>query len=402
VFSFGEERGTRFLIDDGGAFVQDVNYQPFGKPASTGTMAQPGSALYSNEQWNYGDYLAAFGISKLGARLYDPAIGRFLSRDPLLIPRTAATTNPYAFAANDPVNHSDPTGLLLRPDELPGGKEGGGGGGQSIDWTFVDAEINLLIVLSGGDLIGTDPTIPWLIEIPNIGSSGSGSSSQSPQAAVAAGGLVLTLPKPIPFIGVGAAVGALLAAEGGVLLLGAVPGVGLLILGLVVPAPPGYVPLRCGDYNDHCWKDYMRRVKAENDRQTEILNELEEAAERDKLAKQGKAEADGMTGYPDGMPPDRPGGPKPSKSGPDAPKLISNPKHHPGSESPEPANVRELFERSIVDGKGVRWAKDADGTIHRFAKPSNGETHWNGSTAGPNPIQEQNIPKPIKKALGSI
>jgi RHS repeat-associated protein len=312
VFSFGEERGTRFFTDDGGAFVQDVNYQPFGKPTSTG--AQPGSPLYSNEQWNYGDYLAAFGISKLGARLYDPAIGRFLSRDPLLIPRTAATTNPYAFAANDPVNHSDPTGLLLRPDELPGGKEGGGGGGQSIDWTFVDAEINLLIVLSGGDLIGTDPTIPWLIEIPNIGSSGSGSSSQSPQAAVAAGGLVLTLPKPIPFIGVGAAVGALLAAEGGVLLLGAVPGVGLLILGLVVPAPPGYVPLRCGDYNDHCWKDYMRRVKAENDRQTEILNELEEAAERDKLAKQGKAEADGMTGYPDGMPGGEPDGPRGGKT----------------------------------------------------------------------------------------
>lgn len=109
VFSFGEARGTRFLTDEGGAFVQDVNYQPFGKPISTG--AQPGNPLYSNQQWNYGDYLAAFGISKLGARLYDPAIGRFLSRDPLFVPRSAATTNPYFFAANDPVNRSDPSGL---------------------------------------------------------------------------------------------------------------------------------------------------------------------------------------------------------------------------------------------------------------------------------------------------
>src|SRR5262249_27007698 len=46
-----------------------------------------------------------------GARMYDPVIGRFLSRDPLLIPRTARSTNPYAFAFNDPVNSSDPNGM---------------------------------------------------------------------------------------------------------------------------------------------------------------------------------------------------------------------------------------------------------------------------------------------------
>lgn len=119
VFEFGEARGNRFFTDEHGAFVQDVDYQPFGTATSTG--AQPGSKLYSNEQWNFGDALTAFGISKLGARLYDPAIGRFLSRDPLLVPRTAATTNPYAFAANDPVNSSDPSGLFQVteiPDEL--------------------------------------------------------------------------------------------------------------------------------------------------------------------------------------------------------------------------------------------------------------------------------------------
>ena len=89
--------------------MQDVDYSPYGEPTSTG--AQPGSSRYSNWQWNGGDALAAFGVSHLGARIYDPVIGRFLSRDPLLIPLTAATTNPYAFAMNDPVNGSDPSGL---------------------------------------------------------------------------------------------------------------------------------------------------------------------------------------------------------------------------------------------------------------------------------------------------
>ncbi|MBB3743091.1 hypothetical protein FHX10_002584 [Rhizobium sp. BK591] len=80
--------------------------------------------------------------------------------------------------------------------------------------------------------------------------------------------------------------------------------------------------------------------------------------------------------------------------------LTSNPKHHPNSKSPEPNNVQELYKNSVADKTGVRWAKDADGNIHRFSRPSNGETHWNGSTAGPDPIRNQNIPKEIKNELG--
>src|SRR4029079_19662614 len=166
VFSFGEARGTRFLTDDGGAFVQDINYQPFGKPTSTG--AQPGSPLYSNEQWNGGDSLAAFGISQLGARLYDPAIGRFLSRDPVLIPRTSTRTNPYAFVANDPVNRADPSGL----------DEGGSGGYTG----------PLVITLGEGSLTWGGVTIaegrdPFNVAQQNVSVRQSGSNSSRRDAA---------------------------------------------------------------------------------------------------------------------------------------------------------------------------------------------------------------------------
>jgi RHS repeat-associated protein len=109
IYQFSDSRGTRFTTDQEGRFVQDVDYTPFGEAAIKG--AAPGTAEFSTEQWNDGDALEQFGLVHLGARLYDPVIGRFLSRDPLLIPRTSATSNPYAFAFNDPINFSDPTGL---------------------------------------------------------------------------------------------------------------------------------------------------------------------------------------------------------------------------------------------------------------------------------------------------
>ncbi|MGR4876187.1 RHS repeat-associated core domain-containing protein [Pseudoxanthomonas sp. LARHCG66] len=83
----------------------------------------------------------------------------------------------------------------------------------------------------------------------------------------------------------------------------------------------------------------------------------------------------------------------------DDPSLTHNPKHHQNSQSPEPKNVRELYRQSILDRNGVRWARDENGTIHRFSRPSNGETHWNGSTGGDKPIQMRNIPNEVLKQL---
>jgi hypothetical protein len=84
---------------------------------------------------------------------------------------------------------------------------------------------------------------------------------------------------------------------------------------------------------------------------------------------------------------------------PDPPRRVTHDKHHQNSESPEPANAQELFDNAIVDKKGVRWAIDANGTIHRFSKPRNGESHWNGSTAGNDPITMDIIPIYIRRAL---
>jgi RHS repeat-associated protein len=91
--------------------------------------------------------------------------------------------------------------------------------------------------------------------------------------------------------------------------------------------------------------------------------------------------------------------PDDNKKKDDKPKRVSNQKHHPNSSSPEPKNVQELYDKAIKDSNGRWWAKDADGVIHRFSRPSNGETHWNGSTTGPDPIRMSDIPNEIRNAL---
>lgn len=56
------------------------------------------------------------GFIHMGSRLYDPKIGRFLYRDPI----TGGPVNDYEFAAGDPINRMDPSGLVVCIDDYDG------------------------------------------------------------------------------------------------------------------------------------------------------------------------------------------------------------------------------------------------------------------------------------------
>jgi RHS repeat-associated protein len=68
------------------------------------------------------------GTTHLGAREYDPSIGRFLSVDPLVDFGHSEMMNGYTYANNDPITSSDPSGLAAcyarDPDDLCPGNEG--------------------------------------------------------------------------------------------------------------------------------------------------------------------------------------------------------------------------------------------------------------------------------------
>ncbi|WP_426625952.1 RHS repeat-associated core domain-containing protein [Leifsonia sp. McL0607] len=58
---------------------------------------------------------ATTGLTQLGARAYDPVLGRFISVDPVLEPGLPQQNNGYSYSHNNPVTTSDPSGLKPKP-----------------------------------------------------------------------------------------------------------------------------------------------------------------------------------------------------------------------------------------------------------------------------------------------
>ncbi|MGH3656208.1 MAG: RHS repeat-associated core domain-containing protein, partial [Micromonosporaceae bacterium] len=92
---------TRALTDAVGSVVATATYDAYGSLASSTGLART-SFGFAGE---YTD--AETGFVYLRARYYDPGTGQFLTRDPL----SEITGEPYAYASNDPVNVTDPTGM---------------------------------------------------------------------------------------------------------------------------------------------------------------------------------------------------------------------------------------------------------------------------------------------------
>lgn len=56
------------------------------------------------------------GLTHLGAREYDPSIGRFVSVDPLIDVNDPQQINPYPYSNNNPTTYTDPDGRMLFDD----------------------------------------------------------------------------------------------------------------------------------------------------------------------------------------------------------------------------------------------------------------------------------------------
>ncbi len=106
---------TSLVSGVNGAAVATYEYLPFGEiSAQTGALAQP---------LTFGGRLGVLDDAGdtfyMRARTYDAGLGRFTTRDPIDL--RGGDTNLYRFVHNDPINASDPTGLLPFGGALPPG-----------------------------------------------------------------------------------------------------------------------------------------------------------------------------------------------------------------------------------------------------------------------------------------
>jgi len=89
-----------------------TRYQdPYGNPRGTTPTWSSGHTFLNDDQ------ATTSATITIGARTYDPVLGKFLTVDAILTPFNPLANNGYSYSANNPVTFSDPTGnCILNPD----------------------------------------------------------------------------------------------------------------------------------------------------------------------------------------------------------------------------------------------------------------------------------------------
>ncbi|MDR6290855.1 RHS repeat-associated protein [Inquilinus ginsengisoli] len=153
LFLHGDNQGsTRLVTKAGGAVEERSTYAPYGAqrqtPAVTATTTESQGYIGQRDDPETGvdpttgaaDPEA--GLLYLNARYYDPVIGRFISPDWWDPTDPGVGTNRYAYAGNDPINGSDPTGHCKGGEcnDTDGSDSGWGSGGGLKDGNYANGE----------------------------------------------------------------------------------------------------------------------------------------------------------------------------------------------------------------------------------------------------------------------
>lgn len=105
---FGDHQGTatESIEAESGLSVSRRYFTPFGALRGEQPQAWP------TDHGFVGGQADVTGLTHLGAREYDPALGRFISVDPIMDLTDPQQMQGYSYSNNSPVTFSDPSGLL--------------------------------------------------------------------------------------------------------------------------------------------------------------------------------------------------------------------------------------------------------------------------------------------------
>ncbi|QTN28811.1 M6 family metalloprotease domain-containing protein [Rhodoferax sp. AJA081-3] len=99
--------GSPMLATDGaGAVIWKENYRPYGERLNNQAGSNKNKLGFAGKQFD-----PATGLSYMGARYYDPVLGRFMGVDPVGFQEDSVHSfNRYAYANNNPYKYVDPDG----------------------------------------------------------------------------------------------------------------------------------------------------------------------------------------------------------------------------------------------------------------------------------------------------
>lgn len=113
------------IVNANGSLKQELSYDPWGRLRDPNTQqvyavgAEP--VLFLARGYTGHEHLTVFGLINMNARLYDPALGRFLSPDPYVqSPDNSQNFNRYSYCLNNPLRYSDPSGKITWNDIIAG------------------------------------------------------------------------------------------------------------------------------------------------------------------------------------------------------------------------------------------------------------------------------------------
>ena len=106
------------VIDTTGVVLQELAYTAWGqlRDPLTASVYSPDNQpeLLLGRGYTGHEHLPWFGLINMNARLYDPAVGRFLSPDPIIqTPDNTQNFNRYSYCMNNPLKFTDPDGELF-------------------------------------------------------------------------------------------------------------------------------------------------------------------------------------------------------------------------------------------------------------------------------------------------
>ncbi|MFJ8744141.1 RHS repeat-associated core domain-containing protein [Embleya sp. NPDC127516] len=125
TFMATDHHGTpNSILDAAGLTATRRQSKPFGEPR--GTQPTQANGQWPDDKGFLGKPMDATGLTHVGAREYDPSLGRFISVDSVMDLTDAQQMHGYTYSSNNPTTVSDPTGLAEYDPYTP--YKGGSGG----------------------------------------------------------------------------------------------------------------------------------------------------------------------------------------------------------------------------------------------------------------------------------